>query len=310
MINLGVLTEVTDLRAVWPKEALSFTPWLAKEENISLLGDAVGIDIVVEETESSVGDFNVDIYAAEAGTGKKIIIENQLEDTDHEHLGKLITYASGKDASIIIWVVKKARDEHKAAVEWLNAHTDDSVGFFLCEIKLYKIGNSDPAVKFDVVEKPNDWAREIKKSSQVTNETEQLRLDYWQAYLNYLAKKKPYPAKIKPAKAATDHWLSHYFGTSLCHIVANQIQKRNEIIVEIYISDNKEFYRKLYAQKADIESKLGFELDWRELPDRKASRILITKENVNFGDTSDWDNQFGWISEKVLQFYNVVKEFI
>jgi hypothetical protein len=149
MVNLGTLKEITDLRSIWPHEALNFTPWVA--ENVDLLADAVGLDITVDETESSVGDFNVDIYASETGTDRKIIIENQLEDTDHDHLGKLITYASGKGADVVIWVVKHAREEHKAAVEWLNNHTDDKIGFFLCEIKLFQIGDSQIAPAFTVV---------------------------------------------------------------------------------------------------------------------------------------------------------------
>jgi hypothetical protein len=165
VINLGQLKEIKDLRKVWPHEALDFTPWLAEEENLMLLSDAVGLEITVEETESSVGDFNVDIYATETGTDRKIIIENQLEDTNHEHLGKLITYASGKAADIVIWVVKHAREEHRAAMEWLNNYTDENIAFFLLEIKLYQIGNSDIAVKFEVIEKPNDWVKEIKRQS-------------------------------------------------------------------------------------------------------------------------------------------------
>lgn len=138
MVNLSRLEEIKDLRTVWPHEALDFTPWLSQDDNISLLADAVGIDITVDETESSVGDFNVDIFASETGTDRKIIIENQLEDTNHDHLGKLITYASGKSADVIIWIVRRAREEHIAAIEWLNNHTDDKIGFFLCEIKLYR----------------------------------------------------------------------------------------------------------------------------------------------------------------------------
>ena len=159
--NLGTLEEIGDLRTVWPKEASDFTPWLAA--NIGRLSEVVGIDIDIEETESAVGDFNVDIFAVDADTGKKIIIENQLEATDHDHLGKLITYASGKAADLVIWVVKKARDEHKAAIEWLNNHTTEDIGFILCEIKLYRIGDSAIAPSFVVIEKPNDWAKEMKQ---------------------------------------------------------------------------------------------------------------------------------------------------
>ena len=166
MINLSKLEEISDLRKVWPHEAQDFTPWLASEDNIGSLSDAIGIDIAIDEAESSVGDFSVDIFAREVDTGRRIIIENQLESTNHDHLGKLITYASGKSADIIVWVVKHAREEHRSAIEWLNIHTDDSVAFFLCEIKLYKIGNSLPAVKFEVVGRPNDWAKDVKRAAR------------------------------------------------------------------------------------------------------------------------------------------------
>ena len=163
VMSLGTLEEITDLRSVWPHEAHNFTPWLA--ENINELSNTIGIDIMIEETESSVGDFNVDLFAIDADTGKRIIIENQLEETDHDHLGKLITYASGKGADLVIWLVKKARPEHRAAIEWLNNHTDEDIGFILCEVKLYRIGDSRPAPKFEIIEQPNNWVKEMKKYS-------------------------------------------------------------------------------------------------------------------------------------------------
>lgn len=129
----------------------------------------------------------MDIYARETGTDRKIIIENQLEDTNHDHLGKLITYASGKSAEIIVWVVKKAREEHRAAIEWLNNHTDEDIAFFLVEIKLYQIGNSDIAVKFEVVEKPNDWTKEIKRNVS-SSPILQARYDYWVTFNEYAFK--------------------------------------------------------------------------------------------------------------------------
>lgn len=204
VINLSRLEEIKDLRTVWPHEALDFTPWLSQDDNISLLADAVEMDITVDETESSVGDFNVDIFASETGTDRKIIIENQLEDTNHDHLGKLITYASGKSADVVIWVVKHAREEHKAAIEWLNNHTDDNVGFFLCEIKLYRIGSSEPAVKFEVVERPNDWTKEVRKSESV-NETQQSRYDYWVAFEDYVFNIPAFAKNFKRRKPSTDH---------------------------------------------------------------------------------------------------------
>jgi len=122
-MHLGKMKRINDLRAVWQHEARNFSKWLALEENLQQLSEAIGVDIVIEELEASVGSFNVDLYAVEDGTERKIIIENQLEDTNHDHLGKLITYASGKGAEIIIWIVKHARDEHRQAIEWLNQNT-------------------------------------------------------------------------------------------------------------------------------------------------------------------------------------------
>ena len=119
-MELGKMKRIHDLRTVWPHEANDFTKWLAEDANLEELGNAVGIDIDLEERESSVGSFSVDLYATESGSGRKIIIENQLEDTNHDHLGKLITYASGKGAEVVIWIVKRARDEHRQAIEWLN----------------------------------------------------------------------------------------------------------------------------------------------------------------------------------------------
>ena len=229
MINLGKLKEIKDLRKVWPHEALDFTPWLAEEDNLTLLADAVGLEITVDETESSVGDFNVDIYATETGTDRKIIIENQLEDTNHDHLGKLITYASGKSADIVIWVVKRAREEHRSAIEWLNNHTDENIAFFLVEIKLYQIGSSDIAVKFEVVEKPNDWTKEIKRNTS-NSPTLQARYDYWVAFNDYAFQNNAFAKQFNKRKASTDHWMTFSVGSSACHISMSQIRNTTTLL--------------------------------------------------------------------------------
>lgn len=307
-MELGILKEVKDLRKVWPHEALDFTPWLADEENINLLGDAIGIEISVEETESSVGDFNVDILATETGMDRRIIIENQLEDTNHDHLGKLITYASGKMAEVIVWVVKRAREEHKAAIEWLNNHTDDKIGFFLCEIKLYQIGDSDPAVKFEVIEKPNDWTKEIKKT-QSSSATQQSRLEYWMAFEDAVFQENSFAKKFNRRKPSEDHWLTFSIGTSSCHINVLQLRKNNEIGVELHIPDDKDLFHELFKNKDSIENETQIKFDWRELPDKKASRIVI-KRNANLDDKDDWKNQFDWIADTMLKIEKSFKKYI
>lgn len=306
MTNLGTLKKITDLRSIWPHEALNFTPWVA--ENVDLLADAVGLDITVDETESSVGDFNVDIYASETGTDRKIIIENQLEDTDHDHLGKLITYASGKGADVVIWVVKHAREEHKAAVEWLNNHTDDKIGFFLCEIKLFQIGDSQIEPAFTVVERPNDWTKEIRKTASA-NSTQQQRLEYWQAFNDYAFTDANFSRIFNKRKPTTDHWMDFSIGSSACHIAVSQIQKRKAVDVELYINDDKELFKSLFAHKDEIEKNMEMELEWKELPERKASRILIEK-TVDLDDRATWPEQFDYIMDTCIKMKRAFKRYL
>lgn len=273
MKQLGKLEKIEDLRSIWKHEAKDFTPWLAEEENLSMLSEAIGIDIVLEEQESNVGEFSVDIFATDESTGRKIIIENQLEDTNHDHLGKIITYASGKDAEVIIWIVKRARDEHKQAIEWLNNHTDDKCAFFLIEIELWRIGNSDPAVKFNIVERPNDWAKSMKKSSSLTQGAA-LRLDFWQQFIEYNQTNNEVYAKSMPT---SDAWVGKSIkgipGTSV-----NLVITKDSCRIEAYVNSgnrekNKSVFDALYAKKEVIESDYGKSLIWQRLDEKVTCRI-------------------------------------
>ena len=308
-IKLSKLEEIEDLRTVWPHEASDFTPWLSQDDNLSLLADAIGLDIAADETESPAGDFKVDILASETGTDRRIIIENQLEETNHDHLGKLITYASGKSADVIVWVVKHARDEHKAAIEWLNNHTDEKIGFFLCEIKLYRIGASDPAVKFEVIERPNDWAKEAKKSESA-NETRQQRYDYWTSFQDYAFRNARFAKDFNRRKPSMNHWMDFSVGSSACHISVSQLRARSTLAAEFYISKNKDLFRSLLDNKDAIESDAGLTFDWRELPERKASRIVIEKKSVDFDDKNQWNAHFDWIIEVMLKMKKAFKKYI
>ena len=307
-MKLGLLKEIKDLRKVWPHEALDFTPWLAEDDNIGLLADAVGLEISVDETESNVGDFNVDIYASEIGTDRKIIIENQLEDTNHDHLGKLITYASGKSADIIIWVVKKAREEHRSAIEWLNNHTDEKINFFLVEIKLYQIADSEIAVKFEVVEIPNDWTKEIKKQSS-SSPSLQARFEYWTAFNDYAFQNKDFVKYFNKRKVGTNHYITFSMESSACHMGILQVRKDSSTVVELYISDDKDLFKLLYSNKIEIEKELGFDLDWRELPDKKASRILARRK-ANFENKDEWIAQFDWIIDVAIKMKKAFKKYL
>lgn len=291
---------------MWQHEALSFTPWLFEKDNLALLSDAIGIEIEAEAKESDVGAFRVDIVGTEAETGRKIIIENQLEDTNHDHLGKIITYAAGKDAEIIIWVVKKAREEHRAAIEWLNNHTDSKIALFLCEIKLYQIGNSPVAVKFEVVEKPNGW---VKSSGTEWNATQKARYEYWEAFYQYLEEHPEVSSKFtsKP-KPCPDHWITLHMGTNLCHISILNLLSSKEIGVSISISNNKEFFETLELNKQTIEAELGGSLQWVNNPDKAACSIRFIK-SANAKKLDDRENQFAWLCEKAVQMREIALRY-
>ncbi|MBR5767518.1 MAG: DUF4268 domain-containing protein [Clostridia bacterium] len=308
--TLGRLEEVKNLRSVFPSEASDFTPWLADEENIELLGEAVGIDMIAEEREATVGSFHADIVAFEKDTEKRIIIENQLEETNHDHLGKLITYAAGKQAETVIWIVRSARDEHRAAIEWLNSNTCDNIRFFLCELKLFRIGNSEIAPKFEVIERPNEWAREKKEEDEGKKTANaQLYYEYWEEFQNAAFKNELFSKTFRRRKAGKHHWLTFSVGSSECSLNTLMLKSKGKIGVELYIKDNKELFKYLLESKEIIEKETGLTYSWKELPEKKACRIVIEK-NAAFGDPSDKKTQFEWLISTMIKTQKSFSNFI
>ncbi|MTI68591.1 MAG: DUF4268 domain-containing protein [Firmicutes bacterium] len=304
---VGKLTKVKDLRTVWKHEALDFTKWLSKTDNLKLLGDEIGIEINLLETEASIGSFNVDILAEEENTGKKIIIENQLEATDHDHLGKVITYASGYDAEIIIWIVKDIREEHRQAIDWLNEHTDEKLNFFIIRLELWRINDSPCAVKFQVVSRPNDWAKSIRQTTKQTNltDTKLLQLEFWNEFKEHVSQKG---STLKLRKAQPQHWYDMSYGVSGSHITLTINTQSKSLGCEIYIPDSKELYFGFEQNKQNIESELGLKLDWMELPDKKASRIKISND-ADIKNRIKWESHFEWLREKAESFQRVFYKY-
>lgn len=174
-----------DLREAWTTEAGDFTPWLGKEENIKQLGETIGVDLEVEEQEKAIGPFRADILCKDTAAGQWVLIENQLERTDHNHLGQLMTYAAGLDAVTIVWIAKSFTDEHRAALDWLNEKVSDEIRFFGIEIELWRIDSSPIAPRFNIVSKPNDWTKpsgKLRNRLSELTESEKLNLEYWQAF--------------------------------------------------------------------------------------------------------------------------------
>ena len=304
-MQLGKLKKV-DLREAWKHEALDFTKWLAQEENLALLSEEIGIDINLIKTEASVGSFNVDILA-EDSNGRKIVIENQLEATNHDHLGKIITYASGYNAEIIIWIVKDVRNEHKQAIDWLNEHTDENINFFAIKLELWQIEGSPYAPKFQIISKPNEWAKIMKAPVSSLTDRKLKLLDFWTELNEFLENKN---STISPHKPSAHHWNNVSIGTSKAHISLSASARENKITAELYIPDNKELYYQLCDNKEEIEKLYGEELSWQELKDRKASRIAISRDNFSLYDNKNWEKDFLWFEEKASKFKKVFSQYI
>jgi hypothetical protein len=291
MENIGELEKV-DLRTIWNNEERDFSLWLAQEKGLAKLSEVIGVDIVLIERESRVGGFSADLYAEVEGSEDKVIIENQLEDTNHDHLGKIITYASGKDAKYVIWIVKRARPEHRQAIEWLNAHTDEGVNFFLLEIELWRIGDSLPAPKFNVVALPNDWVREERRFTSEITERGKMCLDYWEAFNKYVSQHPEFMRQFKLRRSHPHHWYDLSIGIGGVIISLNAQFNKGTIDAGLYIRDNKEFFERLKSHSEEIQEILGEEAEWREA--RKDSRIMIVKSL----DVSTPANR-----EKAFEFY-------
>lgn len=307
-MKLGKLEEV-DIRKVWPHEQYDFSKWLATEENIKELGDALNLSLTDVETEKFVGNYRCDILCKDEITGKMVLIENQLEPTNHDHLGKIITYASGLDAAVVVWIVASARDEHASAIEWLNKHTDDEISFFLMEVHAYKIGDSDPAPQFKIIEQPNDFVKIVKAVSKNSdmNESQKNRLEFWTQFNEVVdSKGKPFNKR----KATTDHWYNVAIGSSDASISIDLVNKEHKIRVSLWINDNKDIFDALFQRKDEIETALGFGLEWNRLDNKKASYICTYIKGLDFKKQDNYPMLMEQIVDLVLKMRNVFPKFM
>ena len=307
-MKLGKLQEI-DIRTVWPHEQYDFSKWLAQDENIQELGDSLNLSLTDVETETSVGNFRCDILAKDELTGKMVLIENQLEATNHDHLGKIITSASGLDAAVVVWIVASARAEHASAIEWLNKHTDDEISFFLLEVHAFKIGDSDPAPQFTIIEQPNDFAKTVKTvaKSNDLNESQKQRLEFWTQFNDMIdAKGKPFNKR----KATTDHWYNVAIGSSEANISIDLVNKEHKVRVSLWIHDNKDLYDSLALRKDEIEETLGFGLEWNRLDNKKASYISAYIKGLDFKKQDNYPHLMEQIIDLVLKMRKVFPQFI
>lgn len=307
MEPLGLIKREIDLRTVWKNEALDFTPWLAQPENLKLLSDEIGIDIELEETEAKVESFRVDLVGKDTD-GKCVIIENQIEESDHKHLGQLITYAAGRDAKTIIWIVKHACQAHRAAVEWLNNHVDEDVNFFLIEVELWRIDDSKLAPKFNIVEQPNDWAKMVKKERfSSTGEAPQMRWNFWSGFNEYAFGDPVFGKAFKLRRATDRNFYDLAIGSSKFHLVIVYTPKQEkEITIKFYIRQDKLLFKRLFSRKEEIESLIGEPLEWVEYS--KSSQVSLS---VWFDPQKEFsiEQKYDWVKKYTLKFKEVFTRF-
>jgi hypothetical protein len=310
MQALGTLKNVP-LRSIWISEASDFTPWLAQEENLKILGETIGIDLDLEAQEQLVGPFRADILCKDTSDGSWVLIENQLGKTDHTHLGQLLTYAAGLDAVTIIWVASPFCDEHRAALDWLNAITDERFRFFGLEIELLRIGNSDPAPRFNITSKPNDWTKSVKREIDrgALSETQRVNYEYWDSLNRYLTE---HPCRVRPVKAQPANWITYSVGNSgaLLGPFLNIKEKKIGLNFCLLSPHAKAYFDLLHLQKDEIEKEIGQELIWDKMPENKQSNIRLQLTGTDLANKDAWIAFHEWHRKTLDKFHEVFSKRI
>jgi len=304
MITLGRLTKI-ELRDIWKSEAQDFTPWLAQPENLTILAETLSMELEIEAREREVDPFRADLLCKDLIDDSRVLIENQLERTDHSHLGQLLTYASGLQAVTIIWIASRFTEEHRAALDWLNEITDERFRFFGLEVELWKIGDSTAAPKFNIVSKPNEWTRSVTQRCRTENgtlsEIRKLQLDFWTALQSaleghqFLRSRRPEP----------QHWTTFPIGRAGLHLAAVLSTRKNRLGVELYLGDKnaKAYFSRLKEDQSAIEFELAVQPEWQELPMRRACRIITYLQVADLFDEMQWPKFIEWFVRTLETFY-------
>jgi hypothetical protein len=300
--------ERVPLRDAWKHESGDFTPWLAESENLTLLADTIGLsDLECVAVEHQVGDFKLDILCTNGDD--QVIIENQLEKTNHTHLGQILAYAAGVGARKVIWIAESFRPEHAAALQFLNENTTDELSFFAVEVELWRIGDSPLAPKFEVIVKPNDWVksgREQARAASSSSTIKQLQLRFWNTLIEHM---KNSSSGLRPQKPRAQHWLNLSIGRAGAKLCVTANTRHNRLGVELYFSgdDSKTNFANLLSYKDKIERDLGFELDWQELPDAKACRVAVWCQEIDLEDESRWPEYLAWVTIQLTTMDKIMR---
>ena len=296
-MGLGKLERI-ELRDVWGNEATDFTPWLARAENLEALSETLGMDLESAGTEQSVGAYRADILCKDAFSGNFVLIENQLERTNHSHLGQILTYSAGLNVKTVIWIASRFTDEHRAALDYLNEITEEEYSFFGLEVELWRIGNSDPAPKFNIVSRPNDWTKNVRESAQhgvELSEVKQQQQTYWAAFKDFMDERR---SSVRCQNPSPQHWMNMSIGRSGFWLNAkvNSLKSRISVSLNMKTLQGKAIYQYFADKKDEIEAEFGSALEWAELPGKNTSIISLSLEGADFREREEWDTQFEWLA--------------
>ena len=310
--NLGKL-EPVDLREVWRHEADDFTLWLAKQENLADLGDALGMQIEFKAREEAVGPYYADILCRDIDDDSYVVIENQLEETDHDHLGKLLTYAAHFKASTMVWIAKSFSEQHRAAIDWLNETSAEGTQFFALEIEVWRIGGSAYAPKFNIVAKPNDWTRGGRSTAAGLTETQRVQLEFWNGFSDHVSQhgqqvKLTATPKGQSSTAAGGLGIAGFLLSAVASTWSETNKWRGqELRAELSIGRGElsgEYHDQLQSQRSEIEREMGEELTWYNPEYSNACRIYCRKD-VDLYDTDVRSEHYTWLLEQLENFHRV-----
>lgn len=300
--TLGTLKDVS-IESVWPGEATDFTPWLAGEENITKLSDALGIELEVQQTEVAVGPYFADILARETGTGDPVVVENQFGKTNHDHLGKLITYAAVLEASAVVWIAPEFTEQHRRAVDWLNENGSGDVSFFGVRVEVWQIDDSRPAVRFNVVARPEPAAivaRAAVSAGELSG-ARKLQFDWWTAFRQALIEAKVAPSVRAPRG---QYWYDVSLGRAGIHLSNIANISDNRIGVRVYLTHRlggDAALAQLLQQREEIEKEIGQALQWNPNPENRDKIIVIYRE-ADLSRRDKWPEFLEWMVDMTRRF--------
>lgn len=297
-----------DVRDYWEDEARDFTPWLAEEigtDEASHLEDVLGLDLEVIETEKSVGKYSVDILAEAVDDGRQVVIENQLNQSDHDHLGKSIAYAAGVDADIIVWIAPKFNDEHRDAIQWLNQNSREGVDLFAIRLEVWRISESPPAVRLNPVEDPSEWKEKAQRSDTELTETKKLQEEFWTQFRDRIEEST---TPLRARKPRPLHYYTNPIGKVGFELSFVNISKEDTLRIDLIIEDDEDAYWELQSEKETIEDELGTELVWDEPRETRSGKMrsnISVVRDAEIEATDEWDEYFEWMMNYGEQFHDV-----